>query len=147
MSTTCPPHQGTLPELLKVNEIAHHFRRGKVIEKAQRALEQEPVLSAAELLRDDDARVRATGRLPLLVEWGEIADVEREERALFRGCEGELLLIGCGASTGFFGPQDVETTSAQVNGQPGDDMTVEVKPKEERFKTAGIAHGPALPQR
>jgi hypothetical protein len=81
------------------------------------------------------------------VEWAEITDVESEERAVFRSGEGELLLIQGGVFTGFFGPQDVETTATQVNGQPGHDVTIEVKPNEERFKAGGIGHGPALPWR
>jgi hypothetical protein len=49
--------------------------------------------------------------------------------------------------TGFFGPQHVETTAAQVNGQSGHDMAIQVQPNEERFKAGGIGHGPALPRR
>src|SRR5207248_8229737 len=96
-------HPGMLLELLQMNEVADHLLRGEVIEEAQHALEQQPVLATAELLRHDDAGMRATSRLSLLVEWAEIADVEREERAVFRGCEGELLFIRGGVLTGFFG--------------------------------------------
>ena len=41
----------------------------------------------------------------------------------------------------------MSTTTTQVNGQPSHDMTVEVKPNEDRFKVGGSGHGPALPRR
>jgi hypothetical protein len=94
-----------------MNEVAGHFLRREVVEEAQHALEQQTLLTAAELLRNDDASMRATGHLPVVVEWAEIADVEGEQRAVFRGCEGELLLIRDGVLTGFFSPQNVETTA------------------------------------
>ena len=81
------------------------------------------------------------------MEWAEIADVEGEERAVFHGCEGELLFIRDGVLTGFFGSQDLEATATQVKSQPGHDLAIEGKPDEEHFKAGGTGHGPALPQR
>jgi hypothetical protein len=107
-------------------------------------LDQKTILAPAELLGHDDTRMGAISRLPLLVDRGEIADVEREESPVFRRCERELLFIRRGVFPGFFGPQNVETTATQVNGQPCDDMTIEVKPNEERFKAGRIGNGPAL---
>jgi hypothetical protein len=69
-----------LSELLQMDQVADHFVGGEVIEEAQHAQEQQSVLAAAELLRHDDAGMRATGRVPLLVERSEIANVEREKR-------------------------------------------------------------------
>ena len=53
----------------------------------------------------------------MLVERSEIANVEREKNAILPRCKDELLLVRRGVVTSLFGPQDVETTSTQVNGQ------------------------------
>jgi hypothetical protein len=118
-----------------------------VIEEAQHALEQQTVLAAAELLRHDNAGMRAAGRLPMLVERSKIANVECEKRAVLPSCKRELVFIRGGVVTGLFGPQDVESTAAQLNSQTRHDMTIEVQPNEERFRAGGIGHWPALPRR
>ena len=50
------------------------------------------------------------------------------------GGKGELFLVGSGVFAGFLGRQDVVTATAQIDGQPGHDMAVEVQADEERFK-------------
>src|SRR5262249_53561872 len=50
---------GRLLELFQVDEVADHLFRREVVEQAQHPLEQNAVSTAAELLGDDDARVRA----------------------------------------------------------------------------------------
>ncbi len=83
-------------------------------------------MTGAELLRHNDAGMRATGRLPMLVERSEIANVEREKRAVLPSCKRELLLIRGGVVTGLFGPQHVEAAATQVNSQTRNDVAVEV---------------------
>jgi len=58
-----------------VDEIADHFVCREVVEQPQHALEQQTVLAAAELLRNDDAGMGAADCLPLFVERRKIADI------------------------------------------------------------------------
>jgi hypothetical protein len=75
----------------------------KWLSQAQHPLEQQPVLTAAELLGHDDAGVGARSRLPRLVQGSEIADVESEDRPAFGRGESELFFVGGGVFAGFFG--------------------------------------------
>jgi len=76
----------------------------------------------------------AIGRLPRLVEGSEIADVEGEETPVLGRGKGELFLVGGRVVADFFGPHDIKAPAAQIDGQPGHDVAVEVQADEERFK-------------
>ncbi len=91
-------------------------------------------MTAAELLRYDDAGVGARSCLPGLVERSEIADVEGEDDPVFSRGKGQLFLIeGC-IFASFFRRQDIIIASAQIDGQSGHDMAVEVQADEKSFK-------------
>jgi hypothetical protein len=105
-----------------------------VVEQAQDPLEQDPVVTAAELREHDDAGVRARGRLPWLVQRGKIADVEGEDLPAFGRRKGELLLVGGRVLAGLLRRQDVVTSAAPIDGQPGHDVPVELQADEKGFK-------------
>src|SRR5262245_33754430 len=98
-----------------------------MVEQSQSALKKQTVLATAKLLGDDDAGMGSAGRLPLLVKRGEIADVVGENRSTFRGGEGKLLLVRSRVFLRLLSGQDIETAPAQISGQPGHDMPVEVE--------------------
>jgi hypothetical protein len=84
--------------------------------------------------------------LPLVVKWGEIADVERENCPLLCRGKRKLLLIRRGV---FGGASSVVNRSKprprkSIAKRPIN-MAIEVKTHEERFKTGRIGHGLALP--
>jgi len=117
-----------------MDEVVDHFFGREMVEQAQYPLEELTVLPTAQLLGNDDSCVRAFGRLPLLVERREIANIESEDGSILRGGEEELFLVGGGILAGFLGCQNVVATPAQINCEPGHDMAVEIEANEERFK-------------
>jgi hypothetical protein len=70
------------------------------------------------------------------VERSEIADVEGEDGPVFGRGKGEQVLVGSGVFPGLLGRQDVVAAAAQIDGQPGHDVAVEVQADEERLKAA-----------
>ena len=90
-------------------------------------------MATAQLLGDDDAGVGSPRGLPLLVQGSEVTNVEGKNSSTFRRGEGELFFVGRRIVVGFFGPDNVVTAAAQVHGQPGHDMAVEVEPNVQRL--------------
>jgi len=123
-----------LLELLKVNKVAAHLLCRELIEKAQHPLKQQPIVTAAELLRHDDAGMRPLGCLPLLVQWSEIADVEREDGPIFGGGKEKLFLIGSDVFAGFLGGQDIVAAATPIDGQSAHDVPIEVQGDKECLK-------------
>ena len=119
-----------LLELLEVYEVTEHFLRREMVEQSQHPLKQEAVLATAQLLRNDDSSMGTLGRLPLLVERSEIANVETEDGAAFVRGEDELFLVRGGVFACLLSGQDIETTGAQIDSQPGHDMAVEIETQE-----------------
>ncbi len=68
------------------------------------------------------------------MEGSEIADIEGDDGSVFGRGKGELFLVRSGVLPGFLGRHDIETAAAQIDGQPGHDVTVEVQADEKRFK-------------
>lgn len=124
-----------LLELLKVDKVAAHLLCCELIEKAQHPLKQQPIVTAAELLRHDDAGMRPRGCLPLLVDWSKIADVEREDGPIFGSGKEKLFLIGSDVFAGFLGRQDIVAAAAKIDGQSAHDVPIEVQADKECLKT------------
>src|SRR5713101_3925408 len=97
-------------------------------------MEQEAVLAIAQLLRHDNSRVGTRGLLPLLMEQGEIANVEGDNGPAFRGGKGKLFLIGRSILPGRLRRQNIITAVVQVGRKADCNMAIEVEANEEGFK-------------
>jgi len=91
-------------------------------------------LATAQLLGHDDPGVRMRSRLPLLVEGCEIPNIESEKGPALGCGECKLFFVGGGVFAGFFRSENVVAAAAQIDGQAGHDMAVEVEPNEKGLK-------------
>ncbi len=76
-----------------------------------------------------------------------VANIEREDGAVFTRGVDELLVVGRRVVSRFLSPQYIKAAPAQIHRETGHDMTVEVETDKKRFKVRRIGHGLALPGR
>ena len=107
--------QGSLLELLQMNEVAHHLLRRDAIEQSQHPRQKYTILAAAELLGHNDSRMGLPGSLALVMQRREIANVESKDGPTLGCREFELFfVIGCVFASLFSG-QNVKSAFTQIN--------------------------------